>query len=86
VPGFSEQAAKKDLDYRAFLTAALETEWQSRRVRGTETRMRQARFPAPHTLEAFDFDFQPGTDRKVIRELAALAFVERGEHLVFLGH
>ena len=36
-----EQAAKKDLDYRAFLTAALKTEWQSRRVRGTETRMRK---------------------------------------------
>lgn len=80
-----EQAAKKDLDYRAFLTEALKTEWQSRRVRGTEARMRQARFPAPQTLEAFDFDFQPGIDRKMIRELASLAFVERGENVVFLG-
>ncbi|MCH8479718.1 MAG: IS21-like element helper ATPase IstB [Wenzhouxiangella sp.] len=80
-----EQAAKKDLDYRAFLTAALKTAWQARRVRGTDARMRQARFPAPQTLEAFDFDFQPGIDRKVIRELAALAFVERGENVVFLG-
>jgi len=80
-----EQAAKKDLDYRAFLTEALKSEWQSRRVRGTEARMRQARFPAPQTLEAFDFDFQPGIDRKVIRELASLAFVERGENVVFLG-
>ena len=33
-----EQAAKKDLDYRAFLTEALKAEWQSRRVRGTEAR------------------------------------------------
>ena len=80
-----EQAAKKDMDYRAFLTEALRTEWQSRRVRGTETRMRQARFPQAHTLEAFDFDFQPGIERKVIRELAGLAFVERGENVVFLG-
>ena len=80
-----EQAAKKDLDYRDFLAAALTTEWQSRRVRGTETRMRQARFPTPHTLEAFDFDFQTGIDRKVIRELASLAFVERGDNVVFLG-
>lgn len=80
-----EQAAKKDLDYRAFLTEALTTEWQNRRVRGTEARMRQARFPAPQTLEAFDFEFQPGIDRKLIRELASLAFVERGENVVFLG-
>lgn len=83
--GVCEQAAKRDLDYRAFLTEALRAEWQSRRVRGTETRLRQARFPAPHTLEAFDFDFQPSIDRKVMRELAALAFVERGENVVFLG-
>lgn len=80
-----EQAAKKDLDYRAFLTEVMKTEWQSRRVRGTEARMRQARFPAMHTLEAFDFDFQPGIDRKVIRELASLAFVERGDNAIFLG-
>jgi len=80
-----EQAAKKDLDYRAFLTEVMKTEWQSRRVRGTEARMRQARFPAMHTLETFDFDFQPGIDRKVIRELASLAFVERGDNAIFLG-
>jgi len=83
--GVCEQAAKRDLDYRAFLAEALRAEWQSRRVRGTETRLRQARFPAPHTLEAFDFDFQPGIDRKIVRELAGLAFVERGENVVFLG-
>lgn len=80
-----EQAAKNDLDYRAFLTEALKAEWQSRRARGAETRMRQARLPALHTLESFDFDFQPGIDRKVIRELASLAFVERGDNAVFLG-
>ncbi len=37
------------------------------------------------TLEQFDFTFQPGIDRKVVRELAGLAFVERSENVILLG-
>ncbi|WP_236475416.1 ATP-binding protein, partial [Escherichia coli] len=33
----------------------------------------------------FDFTFQPGIDRKVVRELAGLAFVERCENVILLG-
>lgn len=44
-----------------------------------------ARFPYVKTLEAFDFSFQPSIDRKKIHELAAGAYLERAEHVVFLG-
>lgn len=40
---------------------------------------------AEKTLEQFDFTFQPGIDRKVVRELAGLAFVERSENVILLG-
>jgi DNA replication protein DnaC len=80
-----EQAAKRDHDYRQFLTAALESEWRGRHQRGVEGRLKQARFPAVKTLEQFDFSFQPSLDRKVIRELAGLGFVERNENAIFLG-
>ena len=43
------------------------------------------RFPWVKTLEQFDFGFQPGIDRKVVRELAGLAFVERSENVILLG-
>ncbi|CAK4058011.1 transposase [Salmonella enterica subsp. enterica serovar Meleagridis] len=36
-------------------------------------------------LQQFDFSFQPGIDRKVVRELAGLAFVERCENVILLG-
>lgn len=39
----------------------------------------------PEPLEQFDFSFQPGIDRKVVRELAGLAFVERCENVILLG-
>ncbi len=80
-----EQAAQRELDYKSFLTQALETEWQGRYRRGIETRLRQARFPWVKTLEQFDFDFQPSLDRRQVRELAGLSFVERAHNVVILG-
>ena len=80
-----EQAAARDLDYRAFLASALDTEWQGRFRRTVEGRLKLARFPWIKTLDAFDFDFQPSLDRKQVRELAGLSFVERAQNVVILG-
>jgi DNA replication protein DnaC len=80
-----EQAAQRDLDYKTFLTEALRTEWQGRFQRGIEARLRQSRFPWVKTLEQFDFDFQPSLDRRQVRELAGLSFVERAHNVVVLG-
>ena len=80
-----EQAAKRELDSRAFLTEALNAEWQGRHLTGVESRLKLARVPWVKTLEQFDFTFQPSVDRKVVRELATLAFVERAENIILLG-
>jgi DNA replication protein DnaC len=80
-----EQAAGRDLDYKSFLAQALEAEWQGRFQRGIEARLRGARFPWIKTLEQFEFDFQPSLDRKQVRELAGLSFVERTQNVVILG-
>ena len=63
----------------------LEAEWRGRHQRGVESRLKLARFPWLKTLEQFDFDFQPSVDRKMLRELAGLSFVERTENVVLLG-
>jgi DNA replication protein DnaC len=80
-----EQAAKRELDYRDFLAQALGTEWQGRHLKGVESRLAMARFPWVKTLEQFDFAFQPSIDRKVMRGLQGLAFVERAENVILLG-
>jgi DNA replication protein DnaC len=80
-----EQASKQELDLRSFLGQALETEWKGRQLRGIEARLKLARFPWIKTLDQFDFDFQPSIDRRVVRELAGLAFVERAHNVVLLG-
>lgn len=83
--GVCEHAAKGDLDYKGFLTQALEAEWRGRHQRGVESRLKLARLPWIKSLDQFDFDFQPSIDRKQVRELAGLSFVERAENDVLLG-
>lgn len=80
-----EQAAEKQLDYKTFLVQALQTEWQGRYQKGIEARLRLARFPWLKTLEQFDFDFQPSLDRRQVRELAGMGFVERAQNVIILG-
>ncbi len=71
--------------YRDFLTEALSAEWKGRHLRGFEARLKAARFPWVKTVEQFDFSFQPSLDRKVIRELSGLGFLERAENVLILG-
>lgn len=80
-----EQAAEKQLDYKSFLVQALQTEWQGRYQKGIEARLRLARFPWLKTLEQFDFEFQPSLDRRQVRELAGMSFVERAHNVIILG-
>ena len=80
-----EQGASRQLDYKSFLAQALEAEWQGRFRRGIEARLRLSRFPWVKTLEEFDFDFQPSLDRRQVRELVGLSFVERAQNVVILG-
>jgi DNA replication protein DnaC len=72
-----EQASQRQLNYKDFLVQALQTEWQGRFQRNVEARLKLARFPWLKTLDQFEFDFQPSLDRKQVRELAGLSFVER---------
>lgn len=80
-----EQAAQNQVDYKTFLSQALQTEWQGRYQRGIEARLRLARLPWIKTLEQFDFEFQPSLDRRLVRELAGLSFVERAHNVIILG-
>lgn len=80
-----EHASKKELNYREFLEQALAQEWGGRHQKGLDTRLKQARLPWIKTLEQFDFSFQPSIDRKLVRELSGLGFVERNENVILLG-
>ena len=73
------------LDYKGFLAEALSAEWSGRHGKGVEMRLSQAHFPVVKTLGQFDFGFQPSLDKKVLRELSGMGFLERSENVIFLG-
>lgn len=81
----AQAAAARDASYSDSLEEALRAERDARRVRAREMFARTAGFPAVKTLDTYDFGFASGAPRQQISELASLAFVERGENVVFLG-
>jgi len=72
-------------DYTAFLAACLTQELQARREHRLERNLRQARFPAIKTLDAFDFACLPELPRARVMALADGPFIAAHENVVLLG-
>lgn len=79
------EAAKKEQTFTDFLEKILEAELLARQKRRQTTLTRFAGFPAIKTIDAFDFPFAQGINKKQIMELTKLGFIERNENIVFLG-
>jgi DNA replication protein DnaC len=80
-----ERAGKQEASYAHFLEELLAVEVAARRDRVLGTRLRVAHLPYQKTIEAFDFAFQPSIDRRQIRELETLRFVQEAENVILLG-
>ena len=80
----SPDAAERNRMLEA-LSKLLGVEARQRRERRIQRRIDAAKLPEHPTLEAFDFDFQPGIDRGVVMALAAMDWVGRAEDLLLIG-
>lgn len=81
----AQKAISENQSMADFLEQLLVSESSCRQARSRATLTRMAGFPAVKTLEQFDFQFAAGVSQKQIRELAALAVIERQENVVLLG-
>jgi len=81
----AEEAAAASAGYLEFLHRLVEEELAVRFERYVETRTRLANFPFRKTLAQFDFDAQPGVDKRAVMELSSMAFVERATNVILLG-
>lgn len=84
-PGIAQEAARTEASFGDFVERLLMTETEARGERQRQTLLKLATLPAVKTLEQFDFGFASGAPRAQIQELAALAFIQRAENVVFLG-
>jgi len=83
--GVAEEAGKKDWTYVDYLEKLLEAEAALRQERTVIMKMQMARFPFQKTLDQFEFSFQPSLDRKLVKSLSTLKFVEERENVLLLG-
>ncbi len=80
-----DRALEEKLSATQVLETLLESEVEETKARRQRGRLRFARYPVIKTLAEFDFDFQPGLDRKLIAELSTLRFVEERRNVILLG-
>lgn len=81
----AEQARTEDWTHIEFLARLVAEQATADRDRRLAARLRFARFPFRRTIEEFDYDFQPGVDRKLVEDLATLRFIDENRPLLFLG-
>ena len=85
VDRLAERARAESWTHEEFLAACLQREVSARDAHGGDGRIRAARFPAPKSLEEFDFDHARGLKRDQIAHLGTLDFVTAKDNVIFLG-
>ena len=79
------EAARHNRTHQQLLERLLNGETEARRARATQRRLRTARLPGMHTLDAFDWTWPAKINADHIRHLAALGFLKSYTNIVFIG-
>lgn len=79
------RAEREAIPVPEVLERLLLEESRHRQEQSMAYRLRQAKLPWDWSLETFPFQRQPGVNPSQIRQLAALAFLNRAENIVFIG-
>jgi len=85
VDSIAQECAREKLGYLEFLERLLAVELEERRERKVDMLTRFAGFPYRKTLDQFDFGFQPSVDRRLMRDLTTLRFLEHGDNILIVG-
>jgi len=82
----ASQAAQSNLTHEQFLLALLEQQVQSQEENTRKSRIKQARFPMPKTLEQFNFSALPSLNKPLILRLAQGEYLSKFENIVLAGN
>ena len=82
----ARQCAIEQTDFPRYLLRLTELELLDRERRGTERRIRQAKFPVVKSLDSFDFLAIPSVNKTLVLELARCEYLDRKENILLLGN
>ena len=80
------QCAKDKGNYATFLLRLSEQELLERERKGTERRIKSARFPTTKGIDDFDFKAVPSLNKKQVLELQVCEWIDNRENVIFLGN
>ena len=83
--GACQRAAAEGWSYSHFLGYLLAGELAERHRKTVALNLQFSKLPYLKRLEEFDFDAQPGLDRRLMEELATGRFLYEGRNVIFLG-
>lgn len=80
------EAARRNHSHQTFLERLLNGETEARKSRAAQRRLRAARLPGVHTLDAFDWTWPSKINADHIRHLAGLQFMSSCTNVVIIGN
>ena len=81
----NRQAIDAKLAYTEFLALLIQDELARREQKKFGTRLRRAAFRATKTLEGFEFDRLPSTNRALVHELATGRYIDERAPVLIVG-
>jgi DNA replication protein DnaC len=81
----AQRCAVDNVDHLGFLLQVVELELIERERKAAERRLKAARFPAPKTLDGFDFAARPSVNKPLLLDLARGDYLTKRENVLFVG-
>jgi len=85
LPRVLDEATADELSMTATLERLFAIEVTATEARRLAGRLRFASLPSPASLEDFDYDAQPGVDRKLINELGTCRYLQTATNVLMIG-
>ena len=82
---YIDQVNKGEKSFSAALEELIDLEKKNNQIRAENACVKTANFPFIKTMEDFDFEFQPGINKKELLELSQLNFIDKKENILFVG-
>jgi DNA replication protein DnaC len=81
----ARQCAADNIDHLGFLLQVIELELIERERKAAERRLKAARFPAPKTLDEFDFAARPSVNKPQLLDLVRGDYLTKRENVLLVG-
>jgi DNA replication protein DnaC len=81
----AKQCAADNIDHLGFLLQVIELELIERERKAADRRLKAARFPAPKTLDEFDFTARPSVNKPQLLDLVRGDYLTKRENILLVG-